>query len=112
MIETNDLTSEILKDREIADLLSRDKYIAAEKLIAQRFPAALGIMFKSPQEMIVWLMENEGKILADRYGREWKYVSFTFYFKDLSGEFQEDKISCLHLCATPIHINQPEQPHV
>lgn len=65
--------------------------------------------FKSPQEMVNWLMDNEGKQLADGYGRKWKYKEFKFYFKDI-GMFDvyEEGISCLHLYATGIFTNPKE----
>lgn len=40
MFEINAYVSEILKDKEIVELLSRDEYIAAKKLMKERFPEA------------------------------------------------------------------------
>ena len=61
-------------------------------------------MFKSAKEMVIALIENEGKVLKDAYGRQWKYDYYTFYFKDLGAdEFQPDKLSCLHLYQTNMY---------
>lgn len=60
------------------------------------------IKFNSPQEMILWLMNNEGQLIADNYGREWKYKEYTFYFKDLGDAFKEG-VRCLHLFGTDLY---------
>lgn len=61
--------------------------------------------FKTANQMVNWLMSNEGKQLADGYGRRWKYENFTFYFKDIGTlDKYEEKINCLHLYATPIGV--------
>ena len=36
------------------------------------------IKFNTVQEMVIWLIENQGKELADGYGRMWKYEKFKF----------------------------------
>lgn len=57
--------------------------------------------FKTAKEMVNWLMDNEGKQLADGYGRKWKYESFKFYFKDIgTNDKYKQGISCLHLYGT------------
>lgn len=63
------------------------------------------IEFKSPKEMVNWLMDNQGVELADGYGRRWKYEGYSFYFKDIGMlDEYERGIDCLHLYATPIGI--------
>lgn len=64
-----------------------------------------GIEFKSAKEMVNWLMDNEGRELADRYGRRWKYINFEFFFKDIgTRNVYKEGIRCLHLHKTPIVI--------
>lgn len=62
-------------------------------------------MISSPEEMVIALMQNEGKILKDGYGRQWKYENYHFYFKDIgtNSVFEKDKISCLHLAYTNMY---------
>tara|TARA_R110000803_G_scaffold23069_5_gene56886 strand:- start:15652 stop:15855 length:204 start_codon:yes stop_codon:yes gene_type:complete len=61
--------------------------------------------FKTAKEMVNWLMENDGKQLADGYGRRWKYEKFSFYFKDIGTKDKyEEGISCLHLYGTLIGV--------
>jgi len=57
--------------------------------------------FKSPLELVTWLMENEGKELFDGYGRQWKYFKYQFWFKDIptNAEYQKE-LSHLHLYNT------------
>ena len=40
------------------------------------------IKFNSVKEFVNWLIDNEGKILADVYGRQWKYERYGFEFKE------------------------------
>jgi hypothetical protein len=59
------------------------------------------IEFKTPQEFIMWLMNNEGKELCDSYGRKWKYEKYFFYFKNIGlNDAYEKGIECLHLYQT------------
>jgi hypothetical protein len=51
------------------------------------------------KEMVNWLLDNEGKLLVDYYGRRWKYEHYKFYFGDI-GEAFKVGIECLHLCGT------------
>jgi len=62
-------------------------------------------MFKSAKEMIIAIIENEGKVLKDAYGRQWKYDDYTFYFKDIGTDdkFEPDTIKCLHLYQTNMY---------
>ena len=61
--------------------------------------------FKTPFEMIYSLMKNEGEILKDSYGRQWKYDDYVFYFKDIGNddEFEPDTLKCLHLYQTCLY---------
>ena len=63
------------------------------------------IWFNTPKEMVVWLLDNEGKQLADNYGRLWKYENLAFHLKDI-GTFDtyEVGIYCLHLYGTNLHV--------
>ena len=63
------------------------------------------IEFKTAKEMVNWLMDNERIELADGYGRRWKYVNFSFYFKNIgTHDTYQETIDCLHLYGTPIGI--------
>ncbi len=56
--------------------------------------------FNSPKEMATWLIDNEGDVLRDMYGRRWLYLDFVFYYADIGSEYQKERISCLHLFST------------
>ena len=59
--------------------------------------------YKSAQEFINDMMDNEGTIFADNYGRRWKYEDYEFHFADLGEiDFTANKISCLHLFGSGI----------
>ena len=60
--------------------------------------------FDTPQQMVNWLMENEGLELGDGFGRRWKYENYKFYFQDISKDTYSEKVSCLHLYRTAIPI--------
>lgn len=63
--------------------------------------------FKSPQEMINWLMSNEGSLLKDGYGRQWMYKKYQFWFKDIGlNDILSEGLECLHLFET-INIPTP-----
>jgi len=54
--------------------------------------------FNSVKEMIYWLLDNEGLILFDYYGRRWLYSEFEFKYSDLGEKyFEKNSIDCLHL---------------
>jgi len=57
------------------------------------------------KEFVIKMMDNEGTVFGDPYGRRWKYSNFKFYFKDIetTDTFKEG-ISCLHLSETNIRI--------
>jgi hypothetical protein len=60
------------------------------------------IKINSVKEFVNWLIDNEGKILTDGYGRQWKYAGHRFYFKDIGiGDF-ESGLHCVHLFDTPL----------
>ena len=63
------------------------------------------IKFNSVKEFINWLIDNEGKILADGYGRQWKYEEYGFQFRDIGtySVFQKGLL-CVHLFGTPIRV--------
>jgi len=58
--------------------------------------------FTTPQEMVLWLMDNENEEIRDDYGRRWVYRGWTFYFGDLEEDLKVG-IDCLHLYATNLH---------
>jgi hypothetical protein len=60
------------------------------------------IKFNSVKDFVNWLIDNEGRILADGYGRQWKYQNSIFYFKDISNTVFEDGLKCAHLFGTQI----------
>jgi len=56
------------------------------------------IKFSSVKEFVNWLIDNEGEILADGYGRQWKYENYGFKFKDIgTNDVFEDGLQCVHL---------------
>ena len=69
-------------------------------------PSFLGV--NGPREMVDWLMNNEGIIIADNYGRRWKYENRTFYFGDIGKPTKPTAMTrgCLHLCGTKLHVVQ------
>ena len=61
--------------------------------------------FKSAKDFVCSLMDNEGKIFFDYYGREWKYEKFTFTFKDIGCDSKhKDGLRCIHLFGTFIEM--------
>mgnify|MGYP006398793121 CR=1 FL=1 len=59
--------------------------------------------FDSPKEFVTAMMENEGSMFGDYYGREWKYQDYNFYFKDIgAGATHIKGLECLHLYGTNI----------
>lgn len=60
------------------------------------------IEFEKPQDMLNWLIYNEGDKLFDSYGREWVYMEYQFYFKDINETFSKPGLKCLHLFATEL----------
>ena len=63
------------------------------------------VRFNSVKEFVNWLIDNEGKILADRYGRQWKYERYGFQFKDIgTTDVFQDGLHCVHLFGTEIEV--------
>jgi hypothetical protein len=63
------------------------------------------IKFYSVKEFVNWLIDNEGKILADIYGRQWKYERCLFYYKDIpNNAVFEDGLHCVHLYGTKLFV--------
>jgi DnaJ-class molecular chaperone len=61
--------------------------------------------FNSVKEFVNWLIDNEGKILADGYGRQWKYERYGFQFKDIgTNDVFNDGLKCVHLFGTQIGV--------
>ena len=61
--------------------------------------------FKTPKEFVVCMMDNEGKLFFDHYGREWMYSDYKFTFKDIGFKsVHKDGIKCLHLFGTYIEM--------
>ena len=62
------------------------------------------LKFESVKEMVNWLLDNEGVILNDCYGRRWFYEEYNFRYEDISGYgFDLCKIDCLHLFKTDFY---------
>ena len=60
--------------------------------------------FESVKDFICFLIDNEGEIIADNYGREWCYLNYEFYFKDISKDStRQTGLKCLHLYETEMH---------
>lgn len=53
--------------------------------------------YESVKEFINDLMDNEGSVFADAYGRYWKYETFRFSHKDLGDKTWNNGLFCLHL---------------
>jgi len=60
--------------------------------------------FDSVKSFINTMIENEGIIFYDNYGRQWKYENYKFYFKDIGeDDIMEEGLKCLHLFGTYIN---------
>jgi len=42
------------------------------------------------------LVDNEGSIFGDQFGRKWVYIDFRFLFKDINSQWAEG-LKCIHL---------------
>ncbi|MCP3682361.1 MAG: hypothetical protein GY861_06685 [bacterium] len=60
--------------------------------------------FDTPLKMLSMLISNEGKVLCDEYGRQWKYEKFKFYFSDLGEKDFKESLECLHLYNTNLEL--------
>ncbi len=58
--------------------------------------------FKSVKEFINTLIDNEGVVFGDAYGRKWRYKYYEFMYKDIGDVSWQDGIFCLHLYNTGI----------
>ena len=54
-------------------------------------------VYKNVKEFINDLIDNEGSVFADNYGRYWKYKNYTFFFKDLGDKEYKEGLFCAHL---------------
>lgn len=61
------------------------------------------IKFNSAEEMVAWLMKNEGKKISDNYGRSWKYSGYTFWFQDISENELSPGFFGFHLFSTDLY---------
>jgi hypothetical protein len=65
--------------------------------------------FNSAKEFVASMMENEGSLFFDHYGREWRYENYQFTFKDIGADSVHRKgIKCLHLFGTFIEMLEPK----
>ena len=60
------------------------------------------ISYNSVKEFVSALIDNEGVIFGDTYGRKWMYKDFQFMHKDLGNNAWEIGLVCLHLYGTDI----------
>jgi len=60
-------------------------------------------MFSNIKEFINSLIDNEGIVHIDNYGREWTYKGEGFYFKGLNGNTSIGLFNC-HLYDTEIRL--------
>lgn len=61
--------------------------------------------FKSVKEFVNWLIDNEGHIVSDNYGRKWKYERYGFQFKDIGeDDVFQDGLHCVHLFGTELWV--------
>ena len=63
--------------------------------------------YDSAKVLLGALMDNEGKLFFDCYGREWKCENFIFTFKDIGcNSINEEGLKRLHLSGTFIEIKE------
>lgn len=53
--------------------------------------------YKSVKEFVNDLIDHEGFVFADNYGRLWAYKNYKFLFKDLGDTDFKDGLFCVHL---------------
>ena len=56
----------------------------------------------SPNEFICDMIDNEGDVFRDGYGRCWMYLNYRFMFKDIGECEWNEGLSCLHLFGSEI----------
>ncbi len=66
------------------------------------------ITFKNLEEFITWLIDNEGYILGDSYGREWRYNKFLFQYKDIGENEFQNGLQNSHLFLSDFHLVEKE----
>lgn len=55
------------------------------------------IKYNTVSEFLIDMINNDGEIFYDRYGRRWKYSHYMFYFADINKDFDSNNLDCLHL---------------
>lgn len=60
------------------------------------------IKFNTVNDFVNWLIDNEGNILFDNYGRSWKYSNFVFYSTDITEDDFEIGLRFLNLFSTDL----------
>ena len=58
--------------------------------------------YQSVDEFVNDMLNNEGVVFRDNYGRAWSYSNFNFWFQDLGDDELKEGIACLHLYGTEI----------
>lgn len=58
--------------------------------------------YASVKEFLGDLIDNEGVIFGDQYGRKWMYENYQFVHMDLGDSAWSNGLFCLHLHATGI----------
>lgn len=58
--------------------------------------------YKNVKEFINDLIDNEGVVFGDKYGRKWMYENYQFIHRDLGESVWQNGLFCLHLHATGI----------
>jgi hypothetical protein len=58
--------------------------------------------YGSVKEFVSDLIDNEGVVFGDKYGRKWMYVNYQFIHKDLGDTSWDNGLFCLHLYGTGI----------
>ena len=61
--------------------------------------------YSSVKEFVCDLIENEGVIFRDHFGRRWLYKNYEFLFSDIDSQFKHG-LDCLHLYETGIKKEQ------
>ena len=58
--------------------------------------------YSSVKEFINDLIDNEGVVFGDAYGRKWMYENYQFIHRDIGDSTWENGLFCLHLYQTAI----------
>ena len=63
--------------------------------------------FESAKDFVTAMMDNEGKLFFDHYGRQWRYSNYKFTFKDIGADsVHKTEVACLHLFGTFIEMEK------